>query len=66
MSATSSGDVIITLDAPAAGLTVQQSNDLSNGSFTDIASTIVGNVITIAAAVTDPNADGKDFYRVRN
>lgn len=61
-----SGDVIITLDAPAAGLTVQQSNDLSNGSFTDIASTIVGNVITIAAAVTDPNADGKDFYRVRN
>jgi fibronectin-binding autotransporter adhesin len=61
-----SGDVILTLDAPAAGLTVQQSNDLSNGSFTDIASTIVGNVITISAAVTDPNADGKDFYRVRN
>ena len=61
-----SGDVILTLDAPAAGLTVQQSNDLANGSFTDIASTIVGNVITISAAATDPNADGKDFYRVRN
>lgn len=61
-----SGDVNLTLDAPAAGLTVQQSNDLSNGSFADIASTIVGNVITISAAVTDPNADGKDFYRVRN
>ncbi|MGB6223174.1 autotransporter-associated beta strand repeat-containing protein, partial [Haloferula sp.] len=61
-----SGDVIITLDAPADGLTVQQSNDLSDGSFADIASSAVGSVITISAANTDPNADGKDFYRIRN
>lgn len=59
-----SGDVILTLDAPAAGLTVQQSNTLSG--FSDIPSTPSGNTLTIDAADTDPDADGKDFYRVRN
>lgn len=59
-----SGDVIITLDGPAAGLTAQQSDDLTG--FADVASTPSGNTLTIDSADVDPNDDGKDFYRVRN
>lgn len=59
-----SGDVVLTLDGPAAGLTAQQSNDLSG--FGDISSTPSGNTLTIDSADVDPNADGKDFYRVRD
>jgi hypothetical protein len=58
------GNVTLTLDGPAAGLTVQQSDDLTG--FNDIASTPSGNTLTIDAAETDPNTDGADFYRVRN
>ena len=58
------GDVILTLDGPTDGLTVQQSNELTG--FSDISATASGNTLTIAAADVDPNADGKDFYRVRN
>lgn len=60
------GNVILTLDGPAAGLTVQQSNDLGAGSFSDIPSSAGADTLTIDAADTDPDADGKDFYRVRN
>lgn len=59
-----SGDVILTLDGPAAGLTAQRSDDLS--SFADVASTPSGNTLTIDSSLVDPNADGKDFYRVRD
>ena len=58
------GNVILTLDGPAAGLTVQQSDDLTG--FADIASTPSGNTLTIDAADTDPDTNGADFYRVRN
>jgi hypothetical protein len=59
-----SGDVILTLDGPTDGLTVQQSDNLSG--FADIPSTADGNTLTIDAADVDPDADGKDFYRVRD
>jgi len=59
-----SGDVILTLDGPAAGLTAQRSDDLSG--FADVASTPSGNTLTIDSSLVDPNADGKDFYRVRD
>lgn len=59
-----SGNVILTLDGPAAGLTVQQSDNLAG--FSDIPSTASGNTLTIDAADVDPDANGRDFYRVRN
>ena len=58
------GNVILTLDGPAAGLTVQRSDDLSG--FIDVASTADGNTLTINAANLDPDMDGADFFRVRN
>ncbi len=58
------GNVILTLDGPAAGLTVQQSGNLSG--FSDIPSTADGNTLTIDADDSDPDANGRDFYRVRN
>ena len=56
--------MILTLDGPAAGLTVQQSNNLSG--FSDIPSTASGNTLTTDAANVDPDANGRDFFRVRN
>ncbi|NNM29417.1 MAG: hypothetical protein HKO57_07845, partial [Akkermansiaceae bacterium] len=61
-----SGNVTLTLDGSEAGLTVQQSDDLTDGSFTDIPATAGPNTFTIDAADADPNADGDDYYRVRN
>jgi hypothetical protein len=58
------GNVILTLDGPADGLTVQQSDNLSG--FADIPSTPSGNTLTISAVDVDPNADDKDFYRIRD
>jgi hypothetical protein len=58
------GNVILTLDGPAAGLTVQQSDNLSG--FSDIPATAEGNTLTIDASDADPDANGRDFYRVRN
>jgi autotransporter-associated beta strand protein len=60
-----SGDVVITMAAPAAGLTAQRSNDLVIP-FADVASTPVGNTLTIDSANVDPDADGADYFRVRN
>ena len=62
----SSGNVVLTLDSSEVGVTVQQSDDLSVDSFADVASTPGLNTLTIDSADVDPNADGKDFYRVRN
>jgi hypothetical protein len=59
-----SGNVILTLDGPADGLTVQQSDNLAG--FSDIPATASGNTLTIDAADVDPDANGRDFYRVRN
>ena len=60
------GDVVLTTDVPAAGLTAQQSEDLLT-SFTDVASTVTDtNELTIASGLVDTNADGADFFRVRN
>ena len=56
--------MILTLDGPVAGLTVQQSDNLTG--FSDIPSTANGNTLTIDASDTDPDANGRDFYRVRN
>lgn len=61
-----SGDVVLTLDGSEAGLTVQQSDDLSTDLFADVASTPGSSTLTIDSADVDPNADGSDFYRVRN
>ena len=61
-----SGDVVLTLDGSVAGLTVQQSNDLGPGSFSDVPSTPGANTLTIDAIDVDPEMDRKDFYRVRN
>ncbi|MCH7227088.1 hypothetical protein [Haloferula sp. A504] len=58
------GNVVLTLDGPAAGLTAQRSDDL--GGFIDVNSTISGNTLTIASSDVDPNADGADFFRIRN
>ena len=60
------GNVVLTLDGPAAGLTVQQSDDLTTDSFEDVTSTPGTNTFTIDSEEVDPNADGADFYRVRN
>ncbi|MEP4078331.1 beta strand repeat-containing protein [Haloferula sp.] len=61
-----SGNVILTLDGSEAGLTVQQSQLLTDA-FVDVASTSPGaNQLQVDAADVDPNADGKDFYRVRD
>lgn len=59
-----SGDVILTLDGPAVGLVVQQSDELTD--FDDVPSTVSGNTLTVDSADTDPNDDGADFYRVRD
>jgi hypothetical protein len=61
-----SGNVVLTLDGPETGLTVQQSDDLSSDIFVDVASTPGTNTFTIDTADVDPNADGASFYRVRN
>jgi hypothetical protein len=60
------GDVKLTVDVLAAGLTAQRSNDLRVGSFADVSSTASGNELIIEAANVDPNADGEDYFRVRN
>ena len=60
------GNVVLTLDGPAAGLTAQQSNDLTGGSFGDVASSPGTNTLTIDASLVDPNGDGADYYRIRN
>ncbi|NNM30438.1 MAG: hypothetical protein HKO57_13030 [Akkermansiaceae bacterium] len=60
------GNVILTLDGSEAGLTAQQSDDLTDGSFFDVVATPGPNTLTIDAADVDPNADGEDYYRVRN
>ena len=56
-----SGNVILTLDGPVAGLTAQQSDDLTAGSFIDVPSTAGANTLTIDAANVDPDANGRDF-----
>ena len=61
-----SGNVVLTLDGPETGLTVQRSDDLSTESFVDVAAAPGTNTLTIDAADVDPNADGNDFYRIRN
>ncbi|GHC67383.1 beta strand repeat-containing protein [Roseibacillus persicicus] len=61
-----SGNVVLTLDGSEFGLTVQQSNDLSEDSFADIPSTPGTNTLTIDAGLVDPDEDNADFYRVRN
>ena len=58
------GDVQLTLDSDATGVTVQSSNDLMFGSFIVVPFTSVGSVITIASANVDPNVDGADYFRV--
>lgn len=63
ISRSAGGDVILTLDGPADGLMVQRSDDLAG--FADVVSTSEGNTLTIAAANVDPNADGTDFFRIR-
>ena len=60
-----SGNVVLTLDGPETGLTVQQSDDLSSD-FADVASSAGTNTLTIESTDVDPNADGTDFYRIRN
>jgi hypothetical protein len=60
------GDVLLTLDGSESGLTAQQSDDLTASSFSDVASTPGTNTLTIAAGDVDPNADGADYFRVRN
>lgn len=59
----SSGDLVLTLDRPAAGLQVERSNDLSG--FDAVAATAEGNTLTIASANVDPDDNGTDFFRVR-
>lgn len=60
------GDVVLTTDVPAAGLTAQQSENLTLTSFADVDSTVTDtNELTIASGLVDPNADGADFFRVR-
>ncbi|MEP4077290.1 beta strand repeat-containing protein [Haloferula sp.] len=60
-----SGDVVLTLDGPVTGLTVQQSEDLATD-FADVASTPGPNTLTVDAANVDLDMDGADFFRVRN
>ena len=57
---------MLTLDGSESGLTAQQSDDLTASSFSDVASTPGTNTLTIAAGDVDPNADGADYFRVRN
>lgn len=57
-----SGDLVLTVDRPAAGLQVARSNDLSG--FDAVAATAEGNTLTIEAANVDPDANGADFFRV--
>lgn len=62
-----SGNVILTLDGSEAGLTVQSSNDLTDGSFADVPSTSPrANQLQVDATDVDSNGDGADFFRVRN
>lgn len=61
-----SGNVVLTLDGSEAGLTAQQSDALTASSFVDVASTPGTKTLTIDSSLVDPNADGADFYRVRN
>ena len=62
-----SGNVVLTLDGPETGLTVQRSDDLSTDTFVDVASTSEqANTLIIDLADADPNMDGRDFYRIRN
>ncbi|MEJ6829942.1 MAG: hypothetical protein QNK61_07085, partial [Akkermansiaceae bacterium] len=61
-----SGNVVLTLDGPETGLTVQQSDDLSTGSFANVTSTTGTNTFIISAEDVDFNGDGTSFYRVRN
>ena len=61
-----SGNVVLTLDGPVAGFTVQQSETLAIGSFSDVASTAGTNTLTVDSADVDRNADGTAFYRIRN
>jgi hypothetical protein len=58
------GNLVLTLDGPAAGLTVQQSDHL--GGFSDLESSADGSTLTIEAAKVDPEANGRHFFRVRN
>jgi hypothetical protein len=60
------GDVLLTLDGSESGLTAQQSDDLTGGSFLDVASTPGTNTLTIAAGLVDPDLDGADYFRLRN
>ena len=61
------GDFVIELATPAAGATVSQSPDLTNGSFSPIAATsvtIAGNIITVDGDAIDGDGDGKSFFQV--
>ena len=60
-----SGNVVLTLDGSENGLVVQQSNDLATG-FADVDSSSGPSTLTIDSADVDPNADGTDFYRIRD
>ncbi len=59
------GDVVLTTNVAAAGLTAQQTDDLTLDSFSDVASSPSGNTLTIDSSLVDPNADGAVFFRVR-
>lgn len=58
------GNIILTLDGSAEGLTAQSSGDL--GDFTDLAATAEANTLRIAVGDLDSDGDGSDFFRVRN
>lgn len=61
------GDFFIELAVDATGAIVNQSPDLTDGSFTEVAEadvTIAGNIITIAADAVDIDGDGASFFQV--
>ena len=58
------GNLVLTLDGPAEGFTVQRSDDLVD--FADVAATAEENTLTIDVADIDSDGDGSDYFRIRS